>query len=257
LPTNSFERGIIPKGEKILDQENSQLIIQSLDFTQGLQSDVNTLQSEMDQAQTDINVIEADYLKASNISDVTYNQSTWNAVTTIAPSKNTVRDKFESLSTGVSQSDFNAALMIGSANSEWIPCMYNGSWGHDEINIARTVSNAGATDLVIIYSLPLPTNRGGKKLYLGDFLVHLHDADASNYIHYVDIYGMSFGSETLLYTDGTNRMAASANATQYTYATAIGDVSAYYNIQVQIRTVNATANDLDISNVLLKCYYDT
>ena len=58
----------------------------------------------------------------------------------------------------------------------------------------------------------------------------------------------------LIYTEGTNRFI-SANITQFTYATGVGDVSAYTGLVVQIATVTTNANDLDIAGVYIKGYY--
>src|SRR3989338_4431987 len=49
---------------------------------------------------TDTNCDVESPLTSTNISDTAYDEATWNGVTTIAPSKNAIRDKIEALSLG-------------------------------------------------------------------------------------------------------------------------------------------------------------
>ena len=55
------------------------------------------------------------YLSSANISDTAYDTTSWDSVTTIAPSKNAIRDKFESL-TGVYA---RATFTVAAYNSTW------------------------------------------------------------------------------------------------------------------------------------------
>lgn len=277
MPTNLFERSLKPKKEKKLDQENSQLIFQTLDFTQGLQSninalqtdvnvlenemdqaqtDINTLQTEMDQAQTDINALPTQSDLNAKISDVAYNQSIWNAVITIGASKNAIRDKFESLSSGISQSDFNAALMIGSANSEYIVCEYNehSSTTRAIRNFGQGITNVSATDPTINFVLPLPTNRGGKKLYIGGVKLAVLDADANNYVTLIDLVGFTYaGGHNVIDTNGTDY--TTPQEVEDGYGTDY-DVSSYDYVVVKVSMWVDTADACDIGNPLLDCYYD-
>ena len=225
-----------------LVEENSQLILQSARFVQGLQSDINALPT-----QSDLN---------AKISDIAYNQSTWNAVTTIAPSKNAVRDKFESLSSGISQSDFNAALMIGSANSEYIVCEYNehSSTSRAIRNFGQGITNVGAGGPIINFVLPLSTNRGGKKLYIGGVKLAVLDADANNYVSLVDLVGFTYaGGHNVIDTNGTDyktpQEVVDGYGTDY-------DVSGYDYIVVRVSMFVDTTGACNIGNPLLDCYYD-
>lgn len=155
---------------------------------------------------------------------------------------------------GVSQSDFNAASMIGAANSAWVPLAYQADnqttkkWR--SVNYA--MRNIDGTDTDLVYLCTLPTNRGGKKLYCTGVRIALQDADAGDYVDKYTLYGRLHTGATDLANDGTNRTAAGT----YDDTFVAVDCSSYHEVIVWVETVTTNANDLDISNISLQLYYD-
>lgn len=73
-------------------------------------------------------------LQAANISDVAYNATTWDWVTTIAPSKNAVRDKIETMDTAIA---LNTAKVTNATHS-W------DATGDTALTLATVNSNVGS-----------------------------------------------------------------------------------------------------------------
>ncbi len=69
------------------------------------------------------------YLTSSSIDDTAYDATTWNGATTVAPSKNAVRDKFESLTTTHTVTfvmDGSGATLVAATGS-WVKIPYGGT----------------------------------------------------------------------------------------------------------------------------------
>jgi len=181
------------------------------------------------------------------ISDIAYDEGTWDDNPDGA-TKNTIRDKIEAMITA-----FNAANMIGSGNSALIPCSYQAESSHETIDTtAGHLSNAGATDAWWIFSCPLPTNRGGKALHIGDVVIEIAVADADDFIDNITVEAVRDDATLNHITDGTNRTAQGT----YTYAAAGRDVSAYSSVVVQLLMRGTTNGEFQLASVLLECYYD-
>lgn len=146
----------------------------------------------------------------------------------------------------------NKHTNIGSANSDWINCPYEGCSDptDDIINyLGRWVSLAWT---YAFYSVPLPTTRGGKKLFINGTRVSLADADASNYINDTDLYGMGNTSSASIDNDPTNKDTINLHED-----TSMGnkDCSGYGVMKVRLRTVIAAADNLDVQYVTVRYYY--
>ncbi|MCP4550877.1 MAG: hypothetical protein GY834_02300 [Bacteroidetes bacterium] len=155
---------------------------------------------------------------------------------------------------------YDADLMIGAGNSEWIPCMYNLSSdpSQDVFELQSTVlSNVTSTDGSAMYTLPLPSNRGGKKLYVKGTRIVLYDADANNFVTAIYTFMHPTGSPpaaaTQLLSEGANRTSAG------TYESAYGavDCSSAESVVALVTIDVDNANRLDINGMSLDCYYDT
>jgi len=149
-----------------------------------------------------------------------------------------------------------AALMIGSANATYYPCMLQAeSVDGAIITAGSTIKNSGASDAVLQFGLPLPTTRGGLKLYVSGLKIGLQDADAGDYITDINIWKMRY--------DAVDAMAGGADSTDYTAPAEIVntfaavDVSAYEQIAVLVSLFCTDASDIDLTHVKLRCYYDT
>ena len=151
----------------------------------------------------------------------------------------------------------DAANMIGSGNSAWVPCMLQ--MGEDNIFTTggTTIKNIGSANGVHAWYLPLPRTRGGLDLYINSIKVTVWDADANDIIDHVYAYGLSTDADgaasTLFTNDGTNRTAKGT----YTYAIAGAplDISDYHTVNVALVCIHTGAGELDITSVRIECYY--
>ena len=150
----------------------------------------------------------------------------------------------------------DAATMIGSANSEYVVCKYNEHSSTSRVirNFGGYITNVNATDPIIYFVLDLPTNRGGKKLYIDGVKLAVLDADIDNFVSAIDLYGFTYAGGVVV---------IDANPTDYTvpqevvdgYGT-VYDVSAYDYVGVKVSLWVDTGGACDIGNPLLDCYYD-
>ncbi len=156
-----------------------------------------------------------------------------------------------------STGDASAHLMIGSSNSAWIPCIasLDNSTSQNIFYFTGTyMTNVTSTDGGMMFVLPIPTNRGGKKLYVTGTRVTLSDADANDYITatYTFSHPSGGGAATQLLSDGTNRTSAGT----YTYDYADVDCSGAVQVVTIITCVLTSNANLDCYGMELECYYD-
>ena len=100
---------------------------------------------------------------------------------------------------------------------------------------------------------PLPTNRGGLKLYIDGWRIGLIDADVDDYINQVFLYGIDFNSAAALDTNEGNYTAPA----EIIDAFATKDLSSYACAVVRVVCFNTDAAQLDITEVAVHAYYDT
>lgn len=169
--------------------------------------------------------------------------------------------------TGINPSDHHTAytdemalaavdehLVIGSENAEWINCPLE-MWRETsafEINVYGCVANLGGTDGYVFYSVPLPTNRGGKKLYISGTRVSLVDADVDDFVTITLIRGFTDASFDTLDTDTTDKNTADCHEDLSMGAL---DCSGHHVIKISLNASVTTANQLEISFVTVRYYY--
>ncbi|MCK5605911.1 hypothetical protein KAR91_28700 [Candidatus Pacearchaeota archaeon] len=153
----------------------------------------------------------------------------------------------------VEGNDILAHLMIGAANETFIPCVVDMEWQNRTITNAdrQSIRPNSATDPVIRWTLPMPTNRGGLKLYINTARVDIFDADAQNYLDHLVIGQGDFDTQNDLLSDGTNRTAQG----RYDYDLSNADCGAYSIVTVQTNLASSGANLLDLIGVSIGCYY--
>lgn len=146
-------------------------------------------------------------------------------------------------------------LMLGSANAAWVQCSYAGCTnGSFEAGIATgTLTNTGASapDYINL-TLPLPTAKGGLKLYVSGTKIGILDADAAAYIDLTYVRGYLSSVPTNLDIDTTNKNSLGEKTDTWTAV----DCSPYRAINVMLSCVTDVANELDIYYVAVQCYYD-
>lgn len=161
--------------------------------------------------------------------------------------------------------------MIGSANAAWIPCPFEGSSSPTTMIVTSGIYNIGTsgTDYSLLFRCPLPTNRGGLKLYVTSLKVSIDYADATDYVTDTYFMGSTLTGTppTIISTHTTDLNAASssggweANSTT-TMINGAGagftavDCSAYISMCVYLYCIiSTTADQLNITSVAMKCYY--
>lgn len=149
-------------------------------------------------------------------------------------------------------------LMIGSANAAWVPCPV-GSGQHADYYTGSFSTNIGAGGWYFTCDLPLPTNRGGKKLYIDGIRVAVWAANATNYINQIDVYGLTAAASTVIYTEADNQTSTGlkedGTGTMDAWGAAT-DCSGYLAIRVVMAITTANAGAWGIAATLLSCYYN-
>ena len=106
--------------------------------------------SDIDVTITPSNTIDVEFSGTAGlhtVSDVAYNATTWNAVTTVAPSKNAVRDKFVTVDAAVALNtskvtNVSTSLSLGTINATTVSITSDG--GADDVTLAEAdTTNAG------------------------------------------------------------------------------------------------------------------
>ena len=148
--------------------------------------------------------------------------------------------------------DVRAALMLGSTNAAYVPCVFEYQSAAVFTTFTGELSNAGGTDGYAIWKLPLPTTKGSLKLYATHFKVSLGDADAGDYLMDAWLYGLTSAAAAIIKNDPTDRTAVGDYETPLTATT---DCSIYDVLTVQLQFTCTNANDLEIANVAVKVFY--
>lgn len=147
-----------------------------------------------------------------------------------------------------------ALLMYGSANAAWVPTHPSDNVSTKQIN-DWDVENVGASDFASWFVIPLACAKGSLKLYIAQVAIWISDADADDYIDYIDIWGVDFSTPaiTQVVQDATNRDSTGV----VTWDPTDRDMSAYRMALIKVGTVVTTAAELNFSFPVVKCYYDT
>ena len=156
-----------------------------------------------------------------------------------------------------SHNELQAHLMLGSGNSAWVPCIATmvNEYGHSgEVRSSgqSSVTFKGTADTYMCFQLPLPTNRGGKKLYLKGLKVEVRSADGNDYVDRVLIQTANYAGGSVVFDDTTNLTSSQSK----TYTFTASDVSGKETVIVAIKAVTTSDDQLNIHGVLIDCYYD-
>jgi len=149
----------------------------------------------------------------------------------------------------------NLHCVIGSANATWINCPYEGAEfvAGDKMRYSGQVEPyyvGGAGRWV--FSVPLPTTRGGKGLYINGTRVSLSLANGSNRVYETNLYGMADTSGVELDSDETNKASAALWEDVSMGAVNLGG---YDVAKVILKTAITTAGALQIQYVTVRYYY--
>ena len=158
------------------------------------------------------------------------------------------------VASGSAGTNYDADLLIGAANHAWVPCAYmdtyeTGTWRAS----VGLLYNIGSTNTQLSFMLPLPTNRGGKSLYVDGIRVSVYQANATNYVDTIQARGLTYLAATQLvgFADAANRTAQGLYETTPTAVVCSG----YEQIVVAADVVTADLHGLRIAGTALRCYY--
>lgn len=134
----------------------------------------------------------------------------------------------------------------------WVPCVL------EDVNIDTRLymggpyyTSASDTDFQALFLLPLPTQKGASRLYVGDVKVNIFDANPNDSVERIIVYAASWnGLETLL-DDSTKRSVKGS----YTYPITMKDVGAFEKVVVRLFCAVSAPKGLDISSIQVKCKY--
>ena len=147
----------------------------------------------------------------------------------------------------------NSLLMYGSANAAWVPCPLEG-W-HDVargwVNASGHFQNTGAADPWVHYTIPLPTTKGGLKLYISGTRVGLEDAAATDKVDITYVVGRTSTGISYIDTDNTDKDTQGEHEDTFTAL----DCSTYTAVKVTLVADVTNAGGLDINYVAVRCYY--
>jgi hypothetical protein len=96
-----------------------------------------------------------------------------------------------------------------------------------------------------------PTNKGGLKFYCTGVRVGVQDADATDYVNTMTLYGMNHTGRTQIQQDGTNLTSQQSKS----YSWAAEDVSGYEAILIDLHVIITTSAELKLSSVEVLGYY--
>lgn len=144
------------------------------------------------------------------------------------------------------------ACMIGSANAAWVPCAFEGTNPEGSMRSGEQMENVDGTNHYPRYMLCLPTNRGGKKLYVSGVRVLVQDADNDDYLSMTKVIGITYsGSPTAILNSSTDVKSAQRHEKTFTAT----DCSSYDMVAVTLYCSVTTAYELGIRGVTVKAYY--
>ena len=153
--------------------------------------------------------------------------------------------------TSVTKEYVDQQCMVGSGNAAWVPCVLAGGSNFDDFRAIDFIENRGANDLYLRLMLPLPTNKGGKKLYVSGVRVGLVDADDDDYLNMIKVIGLKYSTSDALYQNYGDWK--SQQKVEYTFTGK--NASGYDQVAVTLHIVATSYRDVKISGILLKCYY--
>jgi len=155
----------------------------------------------------------------------------------------------------LSQSTWKYGELISSTYKNWVLCRFCGDGGSSRLIRAAvwTYENVGGTDGYMVFEIPLPPTYAGYGLNIDQIEIGLQDADASNYITYMYLTGVSaYDTATTLVSDPNNYTTPGT----VTYNVGPFDLSSYVRVTIRIGFVVATAGDFAISYVRARVWYD-
>lgn len=144
--------------------------------------------------------------------------------------------------------------LVGAANKWWQACIFSFD-AAERTYLTETspvvLTNPTSGEWKPVFQVPMPCMIAAKKLYITGIRVDLDDADGSNYVDSVEMYGKKASGEDWIKNLPTDLDTIDTH--EQTFAAI--DCSAYRGIIVMLDCEIATASTLDVNSVEVQCYY--
>lgn len=152
----------------------------------------------------------------------------------------------------ITGAQIEALLMFGSANAAWVPCIYELAYDNAQVRGSTyQITNVGGSDTNLMFRLPKPTNMGNLKLHVSGWQFDLSDADAGDKVNDIRVTAVDYNTAIAIDYDDTGWETADVHQETFTAV----DCSATMAVVVYLRCTFTNANDFDLRNVALRCYY--
>jgi hypothetical protein len=156
----------------------------------------------------------------------------------------------------LSGAELEDSISYLAANAAWYPCS---TTYHNTYPIIQNANNwyfvnvADPSYQRLI--LPLPTVKGGLKLYVSGVRVGIFAGDANSYIELIEVNGLAYDGMTELDDSGAIT-AGNGGPELYTDTFTAVDCSPYEQVSVELTvTAAGAATDFKVSSVCLQCHY--
>ena len=134
----------------------------------------------------------------------------------------------------------------------WIPAVYELAVPADKVQMAGPYfDNVDDTDFQLMFRVPLPATKGGLRLHIDGVKVGVFDADPANNVQQYTIYGIAFDKNARLYNDNQPIVAREVRTMNFPAI----DASSWEAIMVRVWCAVSAPHDLNISSILVHCYY--
>ncbi len=151
------------------------------------------------------------------------------------------------------QAQIDSYNMIGSANEQWVPCIYAATSNTTKplyVNASGQLDFAAGTK-EYRFDLPLPKNRGSKSLYISGTKLVVQDADGAAKIDQVIVQSLNeFGAAQTLDTNSDVITSQSDREDTFAGVAVTGD-----NVIVKLFCTVDALGELGVTAIFLQCYY--
>lgn len=135
----------------------------------------------------------------------------------------------------------------------WIPAVYELAKPENKVQMAGPYfDNVDDTDFELMFRVPLPATKGNLRLHIDGVRVGVFDADPANNVQKYIVYGIAYNRNEKLFNDPQPIVAPELRERRFPAA----EVSSWESIMVRVWCVVSAPNDLNISSVMVHCYYE-
>ncbi len=134
----------------------------------------------------------------------------------------------------------------------WVPCVL------EDITIDAPFYVGGINytastdqDFQALFLLPRGTSKDGLRLFVDGLKIGIYEANPSDFIARVMVYATTFEGPEILLNDDTPRITKGS----FSYSIPAFDTSKFEKVIVRIWCNTSQPKGLDVSSVLLSCYY--